>query len=268
MSDDSTTIQQLRQACAASAAAAPSEAGAWSRLEASRRRGALTTRVTVGLAFAAILLAAVALPALLGRGRPLPVAPAGAPGTTWPAATSVPPATEAPSGRPVQTQAPEQVAPTTAPGHGPGLGDDNDVLPAGPVLDVASGTTAGHGWVMQLFENQQGWLCTRWGRSGPGSCSSGGDASSAINPLDDGTPGSQPYGTQIEGLLPRDAVRVELAIRGAAPLRLATKGGARYGQAAYATVREGHAIVTRITAYDAKGKVVLDDRDPFNTPWS
>jgi hypothetical protein len=203
----------------------------------------------------------VALPALLGRGRPLPLAPAGAP-------TQVPAATEAPGGRQVvPVPAPGQAVPTTAPGHGPGLGDDNDVLPAGPVREVASGTTAGHHWVMQAFENRQGWLCTRWARSGPGSCSSGADASSAINPLDDGTPGAQPFGTQIEGLVPARAVRVELAVRGAATLRLATSGDPRHGLAAYATVLPGHAVIERITAYDAAGKVLFDDQHPYNTAW-
>jgi hypothetical protein len=67
--------------------------------------------------------------------------------------------------------------------------------------------------------------------------------------------------------MPADAVRVRIELRDRKALELRTVRSHELGKAFYATVTPYRATVTRVTVYDDAGKVVFDDRKPFNTPW-
>jgi hypothetical protein len=231
MPDDATQVELLlRDTLAASAAAAPSQAGAWQRFQGRRARRTLLVRAGAGLAFAAIVAAAVALPGLL------------------------------------QDRAGRSVAPATAPTGSSGVRNSSEVEPAGSILTVSSGVVAGRAWTFELYRSVGGQLCGRWGASGGGSCGLSDHTSWGANPWV-GRTNTTGLGTSVSGVVPATAVRVRIEFRGRRAVEVGTRGGKEFAVSAYATVLPGRVIVTRITAYDAQGRVVSDDRHPYNTAW-
>jgi hypothetical protein len=233
MNDDTRQLERLlHDTMAATAASAPSEAGAWHGFQACRRRRATIVKAGAGLAFAAIVGAAVLLPSWAGTGG------GGGGGQPVTPAASTPPATYF----------------------------GGEIQPTGLVLRVGSGTVAGQPWSYSIGRGPKGEVCTRWDVRGVWSCSGGDLLAAAQNPYYDET-GNKGLGTAIEGVMPPRTVRVRLELSGREPLELATIGGRELRAAAYATVLPYRAKVTRITAYDAAGKVLFDDKHPYNTPW-
>lgn len=231
MTDDTTQVELLlHETLAAQATSGPPEFGAWHRFEARRARRTRLVRTGAALAFAAIVATAVLVPRWVGgRGAAGPVAPASTPATSVPLVGA-------------------------------------DVDPAGQPLIVASGTVAGRSWAFELYHSVGGQLCARWGEGGSGSCGVGDHASWGASPWD-GEGNTTGLGTSVGGTVGARVTRVRIELRGRPAVEVATRGAKEFGVAAYATVLPGHAIVTRITAYDARGTVVFDDRHPYNSAW-